>query len=93
VVFTVRCFKCGEKDVRLIVGGRSILHARCHSCEANLLDEVMSFEAEVSGAADESAADEHPTDTVFPDEDPSGLAQESSIATLEEDTQARLASD
>ena len=47
MVFNVRCFKCGEPDVRLILGGRAIIHARCHGCESNLLAEVMEFEQEV----------------------------------------------
>ncbi|AWV90276.1 hypothetical protein [Bradymonas sediminis] len=51
MVLIVRCFKCGQQDVRLIVGGRSIIHARCHSCGANLLEEVMEFEAEIEAAA------------------------------------------
>lgn len=51
MVLIVRCFKCGQQDVRLIVGGRSIIHARCHSCGANLLEEVMAFEAEVQAEA------------------------------------------
>lgn len=49
MVFTVRCFKCGEDAVRLVLGGRQILHAKCESCDANLLDEVMRFELEVVG--------------------------------------------
>jgi DNA-directed RNA polymerase subunit N (RpoN/RPB10) len=44
VVFTVRCYKCGQEAVRLVLGGRAILHARCHSCNANLLAEVLEFE-------------------------------------------------
>ena len=47
MVFTVRCFKCGESAVRLVLGGRAILHARCHSCDANLLAEVLEFEQKV----------------------------------------------
>lgn len=47
MVFNVRCFKCGERDVRLVLGGRAILHARCHSCKSNLLAEVMALEEEV----------------------------------------------
>ena len=47
MVFTVRCFKCGEPSVRLVLGGRAILHARCHACGANLLSEVLEFEQEV----------------------------------------------
>ncbi len=44
MVFTVRCYKCGQEAVRLVLGGRAILHARCHSCNANLLAEVLEFE-------------------------------------------------
>ena len=47
MVFTVRCFKCGESAVRLVLGGRAILHARCHACGSNLLAEVFDFEQEV----------------------------------------------
>lgn len=56
MVFTVRCYKCGEVAVRLIMGGRAILHARCQACHANLLDEVMTFEAEVAAQAGKQAA-------------------------------------
>jgi len=44
VVFTVRCFKCGQESVRLVLGGRAILHARCHNCSSNLLAEVLELE-------------------------------------------------
>lgn len=44
MVFTVRCYKCGQEAVRLVLGGRAILHARCHACNANLLAEVLEFE-------------------------------------------------
>lgn len=81
MVFTVRCFKCGENDVRLIMGGRSIIHARCHSCEANLLDEVMQFEEHACGDEPVPPPEEPKTATNVP-----SLAAESS--TLEEDTQA-----
>lgn len=47
MVFTVRCYKCGEPAVRLVLGGRAILHARCHSCGSNLLSEVLEYEQEV----------------------------------------------
>ncbi len=81
MVFTVRCFKCGDKDVRLIMGGRSIIHARCHSCEANLLAEVMEFEQEVS----ELDVNQPPPD------DPATLSnvptvEKESESTIEEDT-------
>ena len=49
MVFTVRCFKCGDHAVRLVLGGRTILHAKCEACGANLLDEVMQFELEIGG--------------------------------------------
>lgn len=64
MVFNVRCFKCGELDVRLVLGGRAILHARCHSCQSNLLAEIMAMEEEImeekaaqAAEAVESAAD------------------------------------
>ena len=44
MVFTVRCFKCGQESVRLVLGGRAILHARCHGCNTNLLAEVLELE-------------------------------------------------
>lgn len=44
VVLTVRCFLCGEHAVRLIMGGRQILHARCQACRANVLAEVVAIE-------------------------------------------------
>lgn len=44
MVFTVRCFKCGQESVRLVLGGRAILHARCHGCNSNLLAEVLELE-------------------------------------------------
>lgn len=47
MVFTVRCYKCGESAVRLVLGGRAILHARCHACGSNLLAEVLEFEQEI----------------------------------------------
>lgn len=50
MVFNVRCFKCGEQEVRLILGGRAILHARCHACDSNLLAEVMAFQEEIEAA-------------------------------------------
>lgn len=44
MVFTVRCFKCGSDSVRLIMGNRAILHAKCHDCSTNLLAEVLALE-------------------------------------------------
>ena len=63
MVFDVRCFKCGEHQARLVLGGRSIIHARCHACGANLLAEVMALEKE----AMESLAS--PTEDVVSSED------------------------
>lgn len=51
MVFTVRCYKCGQESVRLVLGGRAILHARCHSCNANLLAEVLEYEERARRAA------------------------------------------
>lgn len=85
MVFTVRCFKCGEKDVRLIMGGRSIIHARCHSCGANLLADVMEFEEEICRG--ESPASPPPSEPAQESVRESSEA-ESSVATLEEDTQS-----
>ena len=44
MVLTVRCFLCGEPSVRLIMGGRQILHARCQACHSNVLAEVLALE-------------------------------------------------
>ena len=73
MVFTVRCFKCGEPSVRLVLGGRAILHARCHSCSANLLSEVLEYEQEIltenKNAAAEKVADPPTGEFELPDED------------------------
>ncbi|MEZ4459680.1 MAG: hypothetical protein R3E66_08090 [bacterium] len=37
--------------MRLVLGGRAILHARCHSCNANLLAEVLEYEERARRAA------------------------------------------
>lgn len=62
MVFNVRCYKCGENEVRLVLGGRAIIHARCHGCDSNLLAEVMEFEEQVlsrqSSNEDDAAASE-----------------------------------
>lgn len=50
MVFRVRCFLCGANEVRLILGGREIIHARCQSCDTNLLAEVLALEAEAEEA-------------------------------------------
>jgi hypothetical protein len=57
LVFTVRCYKCGEDAVRLVLGGRAILHARCQACDANLLAEVLEFEEEVRRQTESKNAD------------------------------------
>ena len=76
MVFTVRCYKCGEDAVRLVLGGRAILHARCQACDANLLAEVLEFEDKVrrkcegsDGEQTESEDDGLP-DTAEVDRDP-----------------------
>lgn len=47
MVFEVRCFKCGAHAAQIVLGGRRIIHARCHACDANLLAEVLEFERAV----------------------------------------------
>ncbi len=47
MVFQVCCFKCNENKVRLVLGGREIIHARCQACNSNLLAEILEFEQEV----------------------------------------------
>jgi DNA-directed RNA polymerase subunit N (RpoN/RPB10) len=89
LVFTVRCFKCGEKDVRLIMGGRSIIHARCHECGANLLAEVMEFEEQVMGASDNARPPDEPATSSGANAAQNGDVEQESSSTLEEDTQAR----
>jgi hypothetical protein len=72
LVFTVRCYKCGESAVRLVLGGRAILHARCHACSSNLLAEVLEFEQEIErSSADstgETAIEDPPTGEFDEDE-------------------------
>lgn len=46
MVLTVRCFKCGSHDARVVMGGREILQARCDDCDSNLLAEVLELEQE-----------------------------------------------
>ena len=73
MVFNVRCFKCGAQDVRLVMGGRAILHARCHSCQSNLLAEIMALEEEVENAKAEAQAPVHDSlneESDFFDENP-----------------------
>jgi len=89
VVLIVRCFKCGKHDVRLIVGGRSIIHARCHSCGANLLEEVMEFEAavqaELHAAPGPSTTAAHKAISKTPEPAPS-LESETSNAQADENS-------
>lgn len=63
MVFNVRCFQCGKHEVRLVLGGRSIIHARCHGCETNLLAEVMEFQRQIEEGDRPDDAD--------PDDEPS----------------------
>ena len=65
MVFTVRCYKCGADAVRLVLGGRAILHARCHSCGTNLLAEVLAFE-ETIHEEPEQMIEEHQMATESP---------------------------
>ncbi|QDG49947.1 hypothetical protein FIV42_04090 [Persicimonas caeni] len=66
------------------MGGRSIIHARCHDCGANLLAEVMDFEEEVTGVnANQPPPDDPPTAP-----SPTTADLEEASSTLEEDTQA-----
>ncbi len=55
MVFNVRCFKCGEQEVRLVLGGRSVIHAQCHACDSNLLAEIMELEEEVRAQQQEQS--------------------------------------
>ena len=66
MVFNVRCYKCGENQVRLVLGGRAIIHARCHGCDSNLLAEIMDFEQQIideQSTAEEKSTESHPVDT------------------------------
>lgn len=58
MVFNVRCFKCGEPEVRLVLGGRAIIHARCHGCDSNLLAEIMEFEQEIYAEGEETVVED-----------------------------------
>lgn len=73
MVFTVRCYKCGQEAVRLVLGGRAILHARCHACNANLLAEVLEFE-ERAKHVQVAQAEPNPTQELT-DIDPAELVQ------------------
>jgi hypothetical protein len=63
------------------MGGRSIIHARCHSCEANLLAEVMAFEEEVCNTRPANPPPKSPSTTARLE----GLEQESSSAADEDE--------
>jgi len=62
MVQTVRCYQCGEEAVRLITGGRKIIHAHCDACDTNLLDEVVEFQQEVEMSHGEEPPDTDPSD-------------------------------
>ena len=51
MVITVRCFICHEHAVRVIMGGRDILQARCKACGANILAKVMQIQKECEAQA------------------------------------------
>ena len=78
MVFKVRCFKCGEQEARLILGGREIIHAQCHACDSNLLAEVLEFEQEV--LEDQDDWDEPSTDPNFTPLDERDLDEETTMA-------------
>lgn len=67
MVFNVRCFKCGEHEVRLVMGGRSIIHAQCQACDTNLLAEVMEFQRRIE-EGEQTAADAQEAEDTAPDE-------------------------
>lgn len=69
MVFTVRCFKCGQDSVRLVLGGRSILHAKCHNCNSNLLSEILELEEESRHSKPVLRPKEEPTREVFAEEE------------------------
>ncbi len=90
MVFTVRCFKCGESAVRLVLGGRAILHARCHSCASNLLAEVFEFEQEVLREAQQRStqqeAEQRSTKQLAAlDDPPTGEFKESDLEAFEDE--------
>ncbi len=82
MVFNVRCFKCGEHRVRLVLGGRAIIHARCHGCESNLLAEVMEFEQKVMAAHRNEVAQVNNAEEIDADVDPENETASRSISTL-----------
>jgi hypothetical protein len=71
------------------MGGRSIIHARCHDCGENLLADVMEFEDEVMGVADNAPPPDDPATCAEDDSSQSGDVGQDPSGTLEEDTQAR----
>jgi hypothetical protein len=58
-----------------VLGGRAILHARCHSCGSNLLAEVLEFEQEVERSKDADVTAEKP----IPDDPPTGEYDEDDL--------------
>jgi hypothetical protein len=70
------------------MGGRSIIHARCHDCGANLLAEVMEFEEEVLGVADNAPPPDDPARSSDQGSSDTDDIDRDSSSTLEEDTQA-----
>lgn len=62
-----------------MLGGRAILHARCHACGANLLAEVLEYEQEVLREQrernDEERLKEPPTGEFDPDLDEAVAAE------------------
>ena len=86
MVFTVRCFECGDSAVRLVLGGRAILHARCHACGTNLLAEVLGFEQEVmrEKAKREAAENAAITDPPTGEFDPGDLEADDPVLELVE---------
>ena len=71
MVFEVRCFKCGAQAAQIVLGGRRIIHARCHACDANLLAEVLEIERAVE--QDLADDDDDPPTLETLDEDTSAL--------------------
>lgn len=55
----VRCYKCGDEAVRLLLMGKEIMQANCTSCETDLLEEVDTFREKVEQGEleDEDTAD------------------------------------
>ena len=52
------------------MGGRAIIHARCHGCESNLLAEVMEMERQIEAQKQSDQAPEPDLDGEQPDSPP-----------------------